>query len=141
VSQPRAASAVPPVNRLTRSGTLRLATSALDRARQHHAALRAVFDDLGNMIRLVRAWASREYGAIPWKTIALATGALVYFLDPLDVVPDFVPVVGYLDDVTVIGFVVSSIRGDIERFVEWEARQRAVVVGGSRHAPARSTHP
>jgi len=131
VSRSRVASVGPPARQLGRLGTLRLAINALHAARHHRAAVRAVFDDLTVMIRLVRAWATREYGAIPWKTIALATGALAYFLDPFDLVPDFLPAVGYVDDVTVIGLVVASIRHDVERFVQWETERKAEAVDGS----------
>jgi uncharacterized membrane protein YkvA (DUF1232 family) len=38
----------------------------------------------------------------------------------MDLVPDFIPGLGYLDDVTVIGFVMNSIRKDVDRFKFWE---------------------
>jgi uncharacterized membrane protein YkvA (DUF1232 family) len=36
---------------------------------------------------------------------ALIIGALIYFIDPFDLVPDVIPFVGFLDDMAVIGFV------------------------------------
>ncbi len=49
-------------------------------------------------------------------TLVLCTGALVYLVNPLDAVPDIVPAVGLLDDATVIGFVLASIKQDIQNF-------------------------
>ena len=99
----------------------RVAADAVQKARAHHAAVRSVFQDIVCLGRLVSAWAAGKYTRVPWRTIAMATGALVYFVNPLDLIPDAILVVGYLDDVAVISMVVSAIRRDIERFQRWEA--------------------
>ena len=39
---------------------------------------------------------------IPWYTKALAALALVYALSPIDLIPDFIPVLGYLDDLIIL---------------------------------------
>ena len=108
-----------------RQALWRLATNAVGYAHAHRGALRAVFTDLIAVTRLARAWATGRYTAVPWRTIALLSGALVYFLNPLDVVPDMIPLTGNLDDVMVIGLVVSAIRVDIERFTAWETEREA----------------
>ena len=51
---------------------------------------------------------------------ALAIAAILYFVNPFDVIPDFIPGFGYLDDATVIGFVIASIGSDIRKFRRWE---------------------
>ena len=79
--------------------------------------------DLPGLLRLVRAWVRGDYRRVPLKSIALVIGGLLYFLTPLDVIPDFIPVVGFLDDAAVIAYVLRSIRADVERFEEWEARR------------------
>jgi uncharacterized membrane protein YkvA (DUF1232 family) len=104
-----------------RASAVRLVVEAAHRARVHRAAVRAIVDDIGNLGRLVGAWAAGEYTRIPWRTIAAATAALAYFVDPLDLIPDAVPLAGFLDDAAVISMVVASIRRDIERFQRWEA--------------------
>jgi uncharacterized membrane protein YkvA (DUF1232 family) len=42
-------------------------------------------------------------------------------LNPFDVAPDFIPGIGYLDDAVVLGFVVNSIKKELERFLRWES--------------------
>jgi len=76
----------------------------------------SVQTDTTLLLDMLKAWAKGEYKEVPWMTLVLSTGALVYFVNPLDAVPDMVPAVGLLDDATVIGFVVASIRQDIENF-------------------------
>ena len=90
------------------------------KARANAGRLRKFWQDLQDLIRLLRAWSNRSYTRVPWKTIVLAVAALLYFLDPIDLIPDFIPFIGYLDDATVLAFVVRSIRGDLDSFRNWE---------------------
>ena len=69
---------------------------------------------------MVGLWAKGDYRKVPLKTIVLAVSAIVYFLNPFDLVHDYLPTVGYLDDATIIMFVVKSIKTDLEEFLVWE---------------------
>jgi|GEM_PF-856593 uncharacterized membrane protein YkvA (DUF1232 family) len=72
--------------------------------------------EISVVIAMLKSWVKGDYKEIPWMTLVLCTGALVYFVNPLDAVPDIVPAVGLLDDATVIGFVLASIKQDIQNF-------------------------
>ena len=50
----------------------------------------------------------------------LSIAAILYFVNPLDVIPDLLPAFGFLDDAGVLAFVLQSIRKDIDRFLDWE---------------------
>lgn len=100
----------------------RLVETALNKAYRHQVQLRRVWEDLFSLCRMIRAWARGEYRILPRKTILLAIAAAIYFVNPLDVIPDFIPGLGYLDDATVIAFVLNSIRADVMKFLEWEGR-------------------
>ena len=52
--------------------------------------------------RLIKAYALGQYRAIPWKTILLIVAAVVYFVNPLDLVPDIIPLTGLTDDFAVL---------------------------------------
>jgi uncharacterized membrane protein YkvA (DUF1232 family) len=80
--------------------------------------------DLATLLRLVRAYFSKEYREMPWETIALAIGAIAYFVSPVDLIPDFIPVAGYVDDAAVIALVIASATNDLHNFREWEAQQQ-----------------
>jgi len=86
--------------------------------------LQRFIEDLKTLIRLVRAWWAGGYREVPWRSIALAAGAILYFVNPMDLVPDMIPVVGYLDDAGVVALVMVSIQSDLEAFREWEQQQR-----------------
>jgi uncharacterized membrane protein YkvA (DUF1232 family) len=85
--------------------------------------IKTFMEDLKSLVRLVRAWAKGEYKEIPVLSIILAVAAIIYFVSPVDAIPDWIPVVGYIDDAAVVGFVIYSIKGDLEDFHEWEKKK------------------
>ena len=97
-----------------------LAAEAARKAERHKGSLRKVIGDLATLVRLVRAWFAKEYRQVPWPTIAIALGALIYFVNPFDAIPDFIPGVGYIDDALVIGVTVKSIKTALDAFRLWE---------------------
>lgn len=76
---------------------------------------------LNVFIRMVKAYARGEYRDIEWKHIVLVVAALLYFITPLDFIPDFIPVTGFLDDFTVLVWVYNKIQHEIDRFQLWES--------------------
>ena len=101
----------------------RLIQDALNKAYQHRHQVLKVWSELMALVRLVRAWSRGEYKRLPGKTILMAVAAIIYFLDPLDLIPDFIPGIGYLDDATVIAFVFAAIRKDLLEFLDWERQK------------------
>lgn len=77
-------------------------------------------DKLFVLGRLIKAYALGEYRQVPWKTILLIVAAVVYFVNPLDLVPDIIPLTGLTDDFAVLLWVYNSVSNEIERFIEWE---------------------
>ena len=78
------------------------------------------WDSLATCSRMLRAYARGEYRKIPWKTLVAIIGAMVYFVMPLDFIPDFIFGLGFTDDVALILLTVKSIRDDIENYGKWE---------------------
>jgi uncharacterized membrane protein YkvA (DUF1232 family) len=103
---------------------LREADRAHEKATRNRSRLTAVWEDLQTMIRLVRAWARREYRGVSWRTLVLILGALGYFISPIDAILDAIPFAGLLDDAAVIGFVLHEVRAELEIFRAWEAQRR-----------------
>lgn len=97
-----------------------LLTEAISKADKNKGPLKKVWDDLVTLIRLIRAWVSGNYRDVPWQTIVSAIAAILYFVNPFDLIPDFLPVIGYIDDAAIIGFVIASISSDIAKFRDWE---------------------
>ena len=77
-------------------------------------------DSLRLFIRIINAYTSKEYTYVPWKTICLIVAGLIYFIYPVDLIPDFIPVSGLIDDIVLIAWIYESIQEDIDNFLEWE---------------------
>jgi uncharacterized membrane protein YkvA (DUF1232 family) len=102
----------------------KLVENVIAKAYRNRNQLKSVWENLMSLCRMIRAWAKGEYRALPWKTIVMALAATLYFLDPLDLAPDFIPGVGYLDDAAVLAFVIRSIQKDLGKFLDWESSQQ-----------------
>jgi len=74
-------------------------------------------------IRMVRAHLGKKYAGLSNRSLGLLVLGLFYFALPTDLVPDFIPFVGYVDDVTVLLFIFKSLQSDIEKFLDWEKNQ------------------
>ena len=68
-------------------------------------------------------WAG-EYKAVPWKLLAAIGFSVTYLVSPLDIVPDFIPFVGFVDDATVFAMVVSAFQSEIDAYRKWKEEQK-----------------
>ncbi|MFP4227535.1 MAG: YkvA family protein [Salinivenus sp.] len=102
-----------------------LVRDAYDRMTAHPNVLQAVWTDLRTMCRLLLRWATRSYRQVSWAPLVVMAGALLYFVTPLDAIPDALGAIGFMDDAAVIGTAVQSVRGELHRFRAWE-RQAAL---------------
>lgn len=100
--------------------TKHLLNEAIRKAKQNKGQLKDVWDNLMALFRLVGAWATGKYKTVPEKTIILVIVAIVYFLNPFDLIPDFIPFLGYVDDAAVIAWTIKSVYDDLENFKKWE---------------------
>lgn len=119
-----------------RMRVLHLAREAYTKLAGEQDAMTRVKNDLLLMLRLSRAWALREYRTIPWKSLLYIIAAIVYFVNPVDLIPDVLAGLGFIDDVAVIAAVVRAIRNDLDAFHDWEQEQLRGVISSSRNVPA-----
>ena len=51
---------------------------------------------------VVAVWIAGRDPRVPWHAKALAAAVAAYALSPIDLIPDFIPVIGYLDDLIIV---------------------------------------
>ena len=84
------------------------------------AAIIQLWNDIKLMISLLNDYIKGNYKDVPWKTISAITAALLYFLSPIDLIPDFIPVIGYLDDILVLRLALTFSESDLEKYKVWK---------------------
>ncbi|WP_034256809.1 YkvA family protein [Adhaeribacter aquaticus] len=89
------------------------------------AIAQEVWDSLQTLTRMIKAAVTGEYTGIPTSTIVGGIAVLIYFLTPIDFVPDFIPVIGLLDDVALLAWFMTSIKHELDKFAEWEKGNQA----------------
>lgn len=94
------------------------------KAHKKESELKEVWKDFQLLLRLIKSWWKKEYTAVPWKTIIYAVTAVLYFINPLDIVPDFIPIIGYVDDITLIAFVINALQKELIKFEDWERKNK-----------------
>jgi uncharacterized membrane protein YkvA (DUF1232 family) len=72
------------------------------------------------MLRLMRAYYRGEYRAVPVTTLLIIIAAVIYLLNPIDVLPDWIPVLGYIDDAFILTLAIRRTREAIDHFLAWE---------------------
>jgi|SRR6476469_3179648 len=100
-----------------------------------------LFDVGQTLIRLVRRYISGEYRQISTSTIVAGLAVLLYVLSPIDLVPDFIPVLGFLDDLSLISWFVSKFQEELTKFREWEQTGGPALMPASAPARADASQP
>ena len=111
-----------------------LLEEALKKAKEKEKSkgpLADLWNSLTALLRLLQAYIRHEYTDIPWGSIVMVVVAIIYFVSPIDLIPDWIPIAGYIDDAAVIAFVIRQIKVDLDNFLKWEAEQTTAHQGGT----------
>ncbi len=76
------------------------------------------------MVSMLRSYFKKEYKDIPIGTLIALISALLYWLAPADVIPDVIPVMGYVDDATVVAACLKLINDDLKEYKEWKDKNK-----------------
>ncbi|MBY6037974.1 DUF1232 domain-containing protein [Fictibacillus nanhaiensis] len=72
------------------------------------------------LVRLVKSYKRGDYRNVSKKSMVLIVAGLLYFVSPIDAVPDFLIGAGLLDDATVLAFLFKTLSSEISSFQSWE---------------------
>jgi len=92
-----------------------------------HEKLQALFSTVETFVKMVKSYLTGEYREYPKRTLLLILFGLIYFLMPLDAIPDFIPITGFIDDLSVLLWVSRSIQKDVEAFKDWEDQKVTII--------------
>ena len=84
--------------------------------------LRRYIEDVKLLLSLVKDYWSGNYKEIPYWAIGATVFALLYVLSPIDLIPDFIPVVGLVDDAAVVALCLYMIEQELHDYSEWKTQ-------------------
>lgn len=98
---------------------------AIEERFRDNGPLRRLLDDGKLLLALVRDTWQGRYQHAPWWTLSGAAFALLYVLNPLDLIPDALPIVGVLDDAAVVSACLVLLEQDLSDYRQWRRAQGA----------------
>ena len=78
-----------------------------------------VLSNVPVMFKLVNSYLKDEYTDIPRNKLVIIVSALAYLLAPIDLIPDFIPIAGLIDDMAVISVCINRTKDEIEKYLAW----------------------
>ncbi|MFT5889790.1 MAG: uncharacterized membrane protein YkvA (DUF1232 family) [Zhongshania sp.] len=72
------------------------------------------------LLTLIQDYVKGEYREIPWWSLGSIATALLYILMPLDALPDFIPITGYLDDAVVLKLCLDMVSKDLTSYRQFK---------------------
>lgn len=102
------------------SKTIRKARKIIERL-HNLPKFESLSNNICNFCDLVSDYLDGIYTKLPLSTIVALVAGLLYAVLPFDVLADFLPFVGWVDDATVLGFVFLAEQNDINEYLEWKS--------------------
>ena len=72
------------------------------------------------IIRMVKSIMSKNGYKPEFKNVILPALVIVYLISPLDIIPDWIPLIGVLDDLALLALAMPMLISEAEKFVAWE---------------------
>ena len=77
------------------------------------------FENFKLLWALLKDYYNKVYPNAPWKLVAAIGFAVAYLVSPIDVILDFIPFAGFIDDASVFALVVKGFESDITDYKNW----------------------
>jgi uncharacterized membrane protein YkvA (DUF1232 family) len=84
--------------------------------------LGGLFFDIELLISLIQDYDKGIYREIPWESLAGILTALLYVISSVDLIPDFIPLVGTIDDAVVVAVCLRLVKKDLDAYAFWKTK-------------------
>ena len=85
-----------------------------------HGPLEKFAENIKLLFSVIKDYVNGSYKEVPWLSIAAIVGSLLYVFSPIDLIPDFIPIAGLVDDAAVLGFCLKGISADLKKYSAWK---------------------
>jgi len=104
------------------AGDPRKTQKLLDEAIKKSAGIGPLIE-LGESLKLIfgltRDYARGSYRDVRYRSIILIIIGLLYLVAPIDSIPDFIPIAGFIDDAAVLALVIKQVRSELDKYKTW----------------------
>jgi uncharacterized membrane protein YkvA (DUF1232 family) len=97
-----------------------LEVRATFRRAEKQAVERGVGEELLENVKSLWSMLTDPDFTVSWETKTWIIAGLAYFISPIDAIPDVIPVVGYLDDVVIVTWVMHEISEEVTKYRRWK---------------------
>ena len=91
----------------------------LEKKLAHIPVVGGILSEIPTLISLVKAFIEKKYLEIPIGSVIAIVGALIYFLSPVDLIPDLLPAIGLVDDAAVLTLAFKLVHDDVAEYKAW----------------------
>ena len=92
-----------------------------DKLNKAYPALKTALKNVRVLYALFKDIVNGKY-KLPPASMAMIGGGLLYFILPADLIPDFIPIIGYLDDLAVLTTIMNSLQKEISDYRIWKEK-------------------
>lgn len=90
---------------------------------KNSSKLRGFIQDFKVLSSLLKDYWKGNYKSIPYKAIGVIAFTILYVLNIADVIPDFIPGLGLLDDASVIAFCLKIVGSELQKYKAWKGNE------------------
>jgi len=103
-----------------KSKVLKRVQDGLKKAAENEGSLGNVWEKLQLLFSLAKDYSNGSYNNVSRSAIVAIIGSLLYFISPIDVIPDFIFGLGFIDDAFILGYVFKKVTKEIEKYQAWK---------------------
>ncbi|MEJ2586279.1 MAG: DUF1232 domain-containing protein [Deltaproteobacteria bacterium] len=85
--------------------------------------LNRFIEDMKLLCGLIKDYFKGNYRDVSWWSILVFVSGIVYLFIPVDILPDFIPVIGQIDDALILLLCLYFLEKDLYRYKKWKIDQ------------------
>lgn len=83
-----------------------------------------LYEDIKLLINLLKDWISKDYREVPMGTVVSLLAGVIYFVNPFEIMPDYIPLIGYIDDAFLLSLIIRQFNRDMQKYAIWKAKNQ-----------------